>query len=81
MLCRRRDGLHLGVGSNIVEHFRKVVPTGYDLVATNYDGTHRNFIGVKSATGFLKRLSHVAFIGSHGHAFKPFMVSATRPRS
>ena len=52
------DGLHLGMGGNIVQSLGEIVCTADDFSATNHHCPDRNFAGFGSLLGFEERFLH-----------------------
>lgn len=52
----RGDGLHLGMGGDIVEGFGEVGGAGDDAVATHDDGSDGYLVGIEGYAGLLEGL-------------------------
>ena len=64
------DGLHLGMGGDVVEGLSEVVGSGNDAVLANDDGTNGYFAFVEGLLRLGQSLTHVNFVFFCFHAAK-----------
>jgi hypothetical protein len=63
----RRDGLHFGVGRDVVELLREVVATRDDLVVAHHNSPHRHFVRLVGFESFADGLAHeIHVVKLHG---------------
>ena len=56
------DGLHLGVGGDVVERLRQVVGTGHDALMADDDAADGDFALVEGPAGLVQGKAHVFFV-------------------
>ena len=59
---RRREGLHLGVGREVIQTFAEVVGARNHLAASHYDGTDGHFVLLKGVLGLGQSEAHEVFV-------------------